>query len=126
MEQALVFLVERKIDYYATQLQNILKDQLDSIVLKTMHINAERLSIYFTERFSDLVSNMPFTQSFDAVVKDVVGEQVKGYIQAEMDPKLRMEKEILEKSKLALGISPKNLEEEKNQQRAEEPPGSHC
>lgn len=113
MEQALVFLVERKIDYYATQLQNILKDQLDSIVLKTMHINAERLSNYFTERFSDLVSNMPFTQSFDAVVKDVVGEQVKGYIQAEMDPKLRMEKEILEKSKLALGMQPKNLKRRK-------------
>ena len=119
MEHALTLLVEKKIDYYADQLQTLLQDRLDSIVLKTLQINAGRFSDFLSERFSDLVSNMPFAETFDAVAKDVIGEQIQGYIKAAADPQLLMEKNILEKAKKAVQVKAKTSEEEENKQRAE-------
>jgi hypothetical protein len=118
MEQSVTLLVERQIDFYTSQLQVILQDKLNIIVRETLQKNAVRLSDFLTERFADLVTHMPFTHTFDAIVNDVIAAQVRGYIEAQADPELNEQKTLLKEAKKKQLLTPLSLDEEKDIQMA--------
>jgi hypothetical protein len=115
-ERSIAILVEHKIDQYAHLLERTMQRQLADITHEMMRINAQRMTDFFSERIADLINSMPFTDTFDAVIHDVIFPHIEGINEAQKA--VKEFKELYEEAKKIAVISPKNSQEETSQRQA--------
>lgn len=117
VERAIAILVERKIDQYARLLEKTMQGRLGEIAQHMLRVNSSRLADFFSERLSDLISSSPFTETFDALLRDVVSKHINGVIESE---KYKTENEkLIEKARHTAQIDPSKPEEEETKKRAQ-------
>jgi len=71
-EKAITFLVERKVDQYAHLLERTVENRLAEITKATISINAQIMTDFFSERLAELIYAMPFKETADSIVHDVL------------------------------------------------------
>jgi len=116
-ELAISLLVERKIDQYALILEKTLQNNLETIVHKTVRVNAGLITDFFTGRLSELITAMPYSETFNTLFHKTIPQQIEGYIAAEkiLDTHIA----LIRKAKQGVEIVPKNEEEKKIKESAE-------
>lgn len=108
-EKAISLLIEKQIDQYANIIEKTMERRLGKIVHHMMRVNAGRVSDFFTNRFSELISFVPFKEMFDTVIHEIVAAQIQGYISAERQ--VQDDKALLINVKKAAQIVPKDAVE---------------
>lgn len=116
-ERTISLLVEKKIDQYSHILESTMQRRLGEIIQQMMKKNAGRIADFFSERISELISSMPFTQTIDELIHNTLRLQILGIIDAEND--LEVQKQLLEKATALAAVVPKNEEALEAQIRAQ-------
>lgn len=108
-ERSVSLLVEKKIDHYSHVLEKTMQRHLAEIIHQMMQKNVTRIADFFSERLSELISSMPFTETIDGLIHDILYLQVQGIIQS--DNELERQKEFLDKKAPAIArLAPLNVE----------------
>lgn len=95
-ETAVSFLLDRKIDQCTQNLAKTLEQRLNLLIKKTMKINAKRLVDFFSYRLSELLTSMPYTETFDALFSNVIDPHICAILSAEK--MMDTHRELLEKA----------------------------
>jgi hypothetical protein len=116
-ERLISLLVEKKVDQYSNFLERTMQRHLGEIIHQMMQKNAVRISDYFSERFSELISTMSFTETFDSLIHNTFSQQIQAVSVSE--DKREEEKQFLEKTKGIATIIPNTPESLDAQIRAQ-------
>jgi hypothetical protein len=116
-EKVITLMVEKKIDHYSSYLEKTIHGHLGTIIHQMMEKNATRITDFFSERISELISSMPFTEMVDGFIEETIASQVQGIIAAENA--YEEEKQFLEKAKAIAKIVPNTPESLEAQIRAQ-------
>lgn len=103
-DRVISLLVEKKIDQYSTYLGTTVQRDLGDIVYQMMQKNATRITNFFSERASELISNAPFAQTIDTLIENTVHEQIQAIIASEAA--YEEEKKLLAKATIHAQSSP--------------------
>lgn len=117
-ESAIIFLVERKIDHYATILEKTLKRRLGEILQNTIRVNALNIANYFSARFAELITNMPYTKTVDNLISQVFAKHIEGYLVATKGMENHLK--VLSKARRAIKLDAKTPAQIKVKKEAEE------
>lgn len=107
-ERLISLLVEKKIDQYTSYLEKTMQRHLGNIIQQMMQKNAVRISDFFSERLSELVTTMPFTETVDSLIHKTFHTQILGIDESEA--RREEEKQVLEKAESIAKIVPTNAE----------------
>jgi hypothetical protein len=107
-ERAITLLVERKIDQYSGFLEKTIQGHLDTIIQRTLQKNAIRITDFFSERFSELITSMKFTKLVNELIHDVIHQQIQAVIESQKAYKEA--KEFLKKIQPLAQITPDSIE----------------
>lgn len=107
-ERAITLLVEKKIDQYSNILERTMQRHLGEIIRQTIQKNATRIADFFSERISELIEAMPFTEMMDALIHDTLHLQIQGIIESENE--YERERQSLDKVARIAQIEPKTAE----------------
>lgn len=116
-ERAITLLVEKKIDQYAQILEKTMERRLGHIIHQMVQKNASRIADFFSDRISELVISMPFTETIDNLIHNVLHLQIKGLIESEKDQEAQ--RQLLAKARCVAEITPANEESLEAQIRAQ-------
>lgn len=116
-ERLICLIVEKKVDQYSNFLEKTMQRHLGEIIHQTMQKNAVRVSDFFSERASELISTMAFTDTFDSLIHTTLHQQIHGINISE--EKREEEKQLLEKAANIAKIIPTTPESLDAQIRAQ-------
>jgi hypothetical protein len=116
-ERLISLLVEKKVDQYSNFLEKTVQRHLGDIIHQTLQKNAVRVSDFFSERASELISKMAFTETVDSLIHNTMHQQVQGVNLSE--EKREEEKQFLKKATAIANIVPDNAESLDAQIRAQ-------
>lgn len=116
-ERVISLLVEKKVDQYSNFLEKTMQRRLGEIIHNMMQKNAVRISDFFTERLSELLSTMSFTHTLDSLIHHTLHKQVSGIEISE--EKKEEERQFLEKTSGIARIIPTTPESLDAQIRAQ-------
>lgn len=115
-EASISGLIEWKIDYYVNILEDTMQSRLNEIVQRTMEINLTNICNFISGRLSDLIQNMPYTQTYERIIKDVLSKHVDAYLKAVQSKE--EQKKTLDRVQQVVAIEAKNEQELKLKEMA--------
>lgn len=116
-ERLISLLVEKKVDQYSSFLEKTMQRHLGEIIHQMMQKNAVRVSDFFSERISELITTMSFTETVDSLIHNTFTQQIQAISIAEDNRE--EEKQFLEKASAIAKIVPNTAESLEAQIRAQ-------